>query len=110
MKTFSLLSLYLALAMSQDTSDAQIDSDFASFVADQGVSYGTQEEFQFRKALYKVKDKKIKKINAAQSNFKLGHNKFSVWTDEEYKAILGVPGLDVTASLLGGVDPSLVTS
>jgi len=45
MKTFSLLSLYLALAMSQDTSDAQIDSDFASFVADQGVSYGTQEEF-----------------------------------------------------------------
>ena len=34
-------------------------------------------------------DMLIREHNASESNFKLGHNQFSDWTDAEFKAIQG---------------------
>jgi hypothetical protein len=37
-----------------------------------------------------MKDAEYKKINANPANtFTVGHNKFSTWTDAEYKRLLG---------------------
>ena len=36
------------------------------------------------------KDKFIREFNAKEGkSYKVGHNKFSTWTDDEYKSILG---------------------
>ena len=35
-----------------------------------------------------MKDKFIEKTNGEQSDFWLGHNKFSTWSDYEYKRLL----------------------
>jgi len=54
-----------------------------------GLSYGTQEEFDFRFQIYQQKDAEIQKINAEQDSFTVGHNQFSTYTDAEYKRLLG---------------------
>jgi C1A family cysteine protease len=57
-----------------------------------GISYGTQEEFEFRMSLFAKKDAEIKEINATEENFTVGHNFMSTWTDAEYKKLLGYAG------------------
>ena len=55
-----------------------------------GLTYGTQEEFDFRFQLFQKKDAVIQKINSdADNTFRVGHNKFSTWTDAEYRRLLG---------------------
>lgn len=54
-----------------------------------GLSYGTEEEFEFRYAIFLEKDAEIQAHNAENSTFKLGHNKFSTYTREEYRRMLG---------------------
>jgi cathepsin L len=59
-------------------------------MSEYGLSYGTPEEYQFRMAIYAAKDAEYREINANPENtFTVGHNKFSTWTQEEYKRILG---------------------
>merc|ERR1712226_8720 len=52
-------------------------------------SYITNEEFAARKALYMETDRLVKEHNATDSKFKLGHNKFSDFTDYERSQLLG---------------------
>ena len=66
-----------------------LEGAFQQHMVDHGLSYGTKEEYEFRYELYAAKDAAINKVNAEEANFQLGHNKFSTWTDAEYKAILG---------------------
>ena len=55
-----------------------------------GLSYGTQEEFNFRMNQYMIKDAEINEINSNSAHtFTVGHNQFSTWTDDEYKVLLG---------------------
>jgi hypothetical protein len=49
----------------------------------------TSDEYSFRLELFAKKDSEIKSINAKQSSFTVGHNKFSTWTDYEFKRLLG---------------------
>lgn len=59
-------------------------------VAEYGLSYGTEEEFAYRLNLYALKDKELNEINADPNNtFTVAHNKFSTWSEWEYKRILG---------------------
>jgi C1A family cysteine protease len=51
--------------------------------------FGTKEEYEFRMSLYAEKDALIKKINAEEKNFTVGHNFMSTMTDFEYKKMLG---------------------
>lgn len=56
-----------------------------------GLSYGTQEEFDFRFQLFQEKDAEIARVNSdPEHTFTVGHNKFSTWTSTEYKRLLSV--------------------
>jgi len=54
-----------------------------------GKSYITADEFHARKALYMETDALIKAHNETDSSFKLGHNKFSDYTEHERSQMLG---------------------
>lgn len=66
-----------------------LKDSYAMHIAKYGLSYGTDEEFEFRYAIFAEKDAEIKAHNAESSSFKLGHNKFSTYTREEYRRMLG---------------------
>lgn len=71
----------------------QDDFDFLSFVSKYGKSYGTVEEFNFRAEVFKQTAQKIRAINAEQNTHTAGHNKFSDWTHDEYKKLLGLKNM-----------------
>jgi len=58
-------------------------------MAEWGLSYGTSDEFEFRKDLYSKKDVEIQEINSSQTSFTVGHNQFSTYTEFEMKRMLG---------------------
>jgi len=76
---------------------------FTEHMLDYGLSYGTQAEFEFRMNQYLSKEADIEEINANPAHtFTVGHNQFSTWTEEEYKALLGyqhVPRTEIIAPL-----------
>lgn len=56
---------------------------------DWGLSYGTQEEYDFRFQIYLENDKIINEINAEQNSFEVEHNMFSTLTKAEYQKYKG---------------------
>ena len=63
---------------------------FANYLAKYGKSYGTKEEFQFRYEQYQKNMAKVAQYNGQNGNtFRLGINKFTDYTPEEYKVLLG---------------------
>lgn len=70
--------------------------EFMLYLAQQGKSYLTLEEHSKRHELWSATDRLIKQHNATESSFKLGHNKFSDYTDFERTRMLGYkPGTDI---------------
>ena len=67
----------------------QIQQEFIQYLAKYGKSYATKEEYNYRLDMFAKKHEKLAKINSENANFEVGHNKFSDWTDEEYKKLLG---------------------
>jgi len=77
----------------QHESLSLMEQSFIKHMSDYGLSYGTKEEYNFRFEIFKKKDLENQEINNNPENtFTVGHNQFSTWTDEEYKAILGYRG------------------
>ena len=66
-----------------------IEQEFAKHVEQYGLNYATKEEYDFRLSLFAKKHVLIAKKNSENVSFRLGHNLFSSWTDEEYKKLLG---------------------
>ena len=80
--------------------EAPINPLFMEHVAEFGITYGTREEYLFRQAIFLRKDAQNKEINANPKNtFKVGHNKFSTWTDAEYRKLLGYRALNGTVEM-----------
>ena len=85
--------LLLSAALSENAFGADLGittaekTQFFSFVAKQGKSYSNVAEFETRMALWKTADTFIK--NYPPSTFTMDHNKFSDWTEQEKKSILG---------------------
>lgn len=74
------------------------DYEFIKFVSNQGKSYGTKEEFEFRSALFKQTLAKIEAENLKTENtFTVGINKFADWTKEEYRRLLGYKSMRAIA-------------
>ena len=71
---------------------AAMATQYMQYVAEHGKSYITAEEFAVRKALYIETDALIEAHNATESSFKLGHNKFSDYTEGERKRMTGRKG------------------
>ena len=65
-----------------------LEDKFMAHVAEFGLSFGTQEEYTFRLQQFAIKDEFIEKTNSEQSSYWLAHNKFSTWTEAEYKRLL----------------------
>jgi C1A family cysteine protease len=64
--------------------------EFANFLAKYGKSYGTKEEFQFRFEQYMKNMAQIRVANSQNDNtFVLSANKFTDYTPEEYRRLLG---------------------
>lgn len=69
------------------------DYEFMKFIAKQNRSYGTVEEFNFRKALFKKSLKFVEEWNARPGkHHTVGINHMSDWTDLEKKKIRGHTG------------------
>jgi hypothetical protein len=66
-----------------------LNGHFNEHMMEHGLSYATKEEYNVRRNIFAEKDAFINEHNAQNGSFFLGHNKFSTWTDAEYKAILG---------------------
>jgi len=62
---------------------------FVQHMNEQGLSYGTKEEFSFRMELFAKMDAEIKEINSSQDSFTVGHNFLSTWTSEEKAKLNG---------------------
>lgn len=63
--------------------------DFMGYLAKFGKNYNKLGDFQARAKRYVEVDTEIKEWNANPKNtHKLGHNKFSDWSKDEYKAML----------------------
>jgi len=75
---------------------AAMATQYMQYVAEYGKSYITTEEFSLRKALYIQSDAIIETHNETNSSYRLGHNKFSDWTDYERSKLTGtfkhIPG------------------
>ena len=69
-----------------------VATEYMRYVSQHGKSYITVEEFEMRKSLFAETDALINEHNATESSFKLGHNKFSDYTDYERTTVLGFKG------------------
>ena len=81
----------LGLFKCEDKAMEDLRTQFANHAASYGLSYGTEDEYDYRFKLYALKDNIINEINSDPENtFTVGHNKFSTWTAEEYSRLLGL--------------------
>ena len=62
---------------------------FVEHMNNNGLSYGTKEEFMFRMNIFAEKDAQIKDINSQNASFTVGHNFLSTWTKDESSKLLG---------------------
>ena len=89
----------LALNMNaRDTSFLSLqdtDSIFARYIATQGKSYGTKEEYEFRKDQYFRNMASYNDALEVGATFTLGENKFTDWTPQEFKRLLGYKKIEV---------------
>ena len=81
---------FATLAFAGVVSASKLSSKFMEYITIHGKSYGTVEEFEFRKALFAIAEDSISQINSnSEHTFLVGHNKFSDWTHLEYTKMLG---------------------
>merc|ERR1712166_175612 len=66
-----------------------MQTTFMQHIADQGLSYGTIEEYNFRLDLFKTVHAEIEAHNSSNSTYTLGHNFLSTMTQGEKKKLLG---------------------
>ena len=92
MNTFCTAAAFIGLNMCDNSTaiESHVEQAFIEHLAYFGISYGTQEEYTFRLALFNEKDAEYNMINADATNtFTVGHNHMSTWTKAEYKKLLG---------------------
>jgi C1A family cysteine protease len=93
MRTFAVATLTALVAATPMT---DIEYRFINYVAKFGKSYGTKEEYSFRLEQFANIEAAIQQSNASEASFVLGHNKFSDYTHDEYKKMLGYKAVTTT--------------
>lgn len=70
--------------------EPEIEQEFQSWIASHGKSYGTQEEYNLRLAIFSRKYNVVLKHNSENTDdHRLGLNHMADLTDHEYKKLLG---------------------
>ena len=64
-------------------------TSFALHTQKYALTFENSEEYKLRLEMFAKNEMIINEHNTASRSFKLGHNKFSTWTDKEYREILG---------------------
>lgn len=91
----------------------QIDEEFARYIARFGKTYGTKEEYMFRRSIFEKQLELVGELNSRNgASFRVGLNKFSDLSDQEFTSYLGddgseEPEQDPTSRKLS--QPSLVS-
>jgi len=65
------------------------DLVFVNFVSKFGKMYDTVEEYHARREIFLARDLLIQQHMSRPSNYTMGHNKFSDWSELEMSMILG---------------------
>lgn len=83
---FAALAL-LGVASAYD----EVENSYLQYIAEHGKSYGTEEEYKFRLAVFKEKVEFIREHNSKveEGEATVGLNFMADWTDAEYKKLLG---------------------
>jgi len=68
---------FAALAFAGAVSATKIQTKFMEYIVKEGKSYGTVEEYTYRLEIFQLKDFEITHHNENNSQWKMGHNKFS---------------------------------
>ena len=95
MRSFAIAALAGLVAATPMT---DMEYKFINYVATHAKSYGTKEEYAFRLEQFARVENFIAESNATEANFRLGHNKFSDYTPEEYKKMLGYKAIETDMS------------
>ena len=103
--------LTTAAAFVMSPADQQVR--FVEHLTDQGISYTTNSEFEFRFNLFKEKDELIQASNEDSTNtFELEHNLFSTMTEDEkkqYKGYKKEESLDPYTNMITELDDSFLS-
>jgi C1A family cysteine protease len=88
---FCVASAILGINLCEnDTPISAVEQSFIGHMAEQGLSYATEEEYSFRLGVFQSKDYELETINANPENtFTVGHNFLSTMTEEEIKRFKG---------------------
>ena len=85
----------LACASAFSVSEDIMERYYLNFIAVQGKSYGTRDEYKLRLAEYTRKMIILEEYNSKNiDDAKLALNFMSDWTDAEYNSILGYKGTE----------------
>lgn len=82
--------------------NSELTRRFHEHMVEEGHSYGTREEYEFRFALFRGTDAWITEQNSQQGSFVLEHNMFSTMTEAEIERMRG---LDLPATKDGELPP-----
>jgi len=100
--TVALSSGFAYYLLNQDQSIMGSMSDvelrFVEHITYHGHTYTTKEEYEYRLDLFKKADDSIAALNAENSSFTVGHNKFSTMTQFEKEQYLGRKGVSSSAN------------
>ena len=66
-----------------------LEKEFAQFVTHHKRSFGTRAEYVFRRDIFAKKFKEIEEFNKKGASSTVAVNKFSDWTEDEIKRMLG---------------------
>jgi C1A family cysteine protease len=83
MRSFIAAALVAAVSAS-----SEVEAAFLGYIVQFGKSYDNVEEYGFRFSQFAKKHAQILEHNAGEETYKLGHNKMSDWTEEEFEALL----------------------
>jgi cathepsin L len=77
-----------AAAVGVVSASSEIESAFLGYITQYGKSYSSVAEYEHRFEQFARNHLKVIAHNQTQSQYTLGHNKMSDWTEAEYKAML----------------------
>lgn len=81
-------SLTVAALFGYAAAITEVESKFLGYITSFGKSYSTLEEYELRLRYFTYNENTINNENSLGKPYKLGHNQFSDWTNDEYLAML----------------------
>lgn len=79
----------LGLVMFNPSTSDDMEQMYSQYLSEYGKNYNNVDEYEMRLQIFSDNVRFINEENARQSDYELGINQFSDWTNEEYRRLLG---------------------